>query len=121
MNNNVFKNLSYGVYIISCEDNGRYTGCTVNSIMQITSNPAKIALSLNHDNYTHSCICKSKKCAVSILSEKSLPLSIGMFGFRSGKEAPNRRTHSDEWSFLHPKLCRQEFWIRVTYVFSFDM
>ena len=68
MNNNVFRNLSYGVYIISCEDNGRYTGCTVNSIMQITSNPAKIALSLNHDNYTHSCICKSKKFAVSILS-----------------------------------------------------
>lgn len=86
MNNNVFRNLSYGVYIISCEDNGRYTGCTVNSIMQITSNPAKIALSLNHDNYTHSCICKSKKFAVSILSEKSLPLSIGMFGFRSGRD-----------------------------------
>jgi flavin reductase (DIM6/NTAB) family NADH-FMN oxidoreductase RutF len=86
MNNNVFRNLSYGVYIVSCSDNGRYTGCTVNSVMQITSNPAKIALSVNHDNYTNSCICNSKRFAISILSEKSLPLSIGMFGFRSGRD-----------------------------------
>ena len=86
MNNNVFRNLSYGVYIVSCFDGEKYTGCTVNSIMQITSNPATIALSVNHDNYTNECIEKTKKFAVSILSEKSNPISIGTFGFRSGKD-----------------------------------
>lgn len=86
MNNNVFKNLSYGVYIVSCKIDGRYTGCTVNSIMQITSNPAAIVLSVNHDNYTHFCIEKTKKIAISILSEKSNPLAIGTFGFRSGRD-----------------------------------
>jgi parallel beta-helix repeat protein len=53
MNNNVFRNLSYGVYIVSCKDENKYTGCTVNSIMQITSSPATIALSVNKENYTH--------------------------------------------------------------------
>ncbi len=86
MNNNVFKNLSYGVYIISCKDGERYTGCTVNSIMQITSEPPTIALSVNHNNYTHACLEKNKKFAVSILSEESNPISIGTFGFRSGRD-----------------------------------
>lgn len=86
MNNNVFRNLSYGVYIVSCKINGRYTGCTVNSIMQITSSPAIIAISVNHNNYTHMCINEANKFAVSILSEKSNPLTIGTFGFRSGKD-----------------------------------
>ena len=86
MNNNVFKNLSYGVYIVSCKNGEKYTGCTVNSIMQITSSPASIALSVNRENYTNSCISLNKKFAVSILSEKSLPLAIGTFGFRSGRD-----------------------------------
>lgn len=86
MNNNVFKNLSYGVYIVSCKNDNKYTGCTVNSIMQITSTPPTIALSVNHENYTNSCLEKNKKFAVSILSEESNPLSIGTFGFRSGRD-----------------------------------
>ena len=86
MNNNVFRNLSYGVYIVSCKNGEKYTGCTVNSIMQVTSSPATIALSVNKDNYTNSCIDISKKFAVSILSEKSNPLAIGTFGFRSGRD-----------------------------------
>lgn len=86
MNNNVFRNLSYGVYIVSCKNGEKYTGCTVNSIMQISSSPAIIALSVNKNNYTHICLCKNKKFAVSILSENSNPLSIGTFGFRSGRD-----------------------------------
>ncbi len=86
MNSNVFRNLSYGVYVVSCETDGRYTGCTVNSIMQITSSPASIALSVNHDNYTNFCVNKVKNFAVSILSENSNPLTIGTFGFRSGRD-----------------------------------
>lgn len=85
MNNNVFKNLSYGVYIVSCKNGDKYTGCTVNSIMQVASSPAMIALSVNKENFTNSCIDEHKKFAVSILSEKSNPLSIGTFGFRSGR------------------------------------
>ncbi len=86
MNNNVFRNLSYGVYIVGCCVDGKYTGCTVNSIMQITSSPATIALSVNHGNYTHECLEKTKEFSVSILSEHSNPLAIGTFGFRSGRD-----------------------------------
>jgi len=87
MNTNVFRNLSYGVYVVSTLDKERPTGCTANSIMQITSSPATIAVSLNHDNYTNSCIQKNKKFAINILAETSDSSIIGTFGFQSGKEA----------------------------------
>lgn len=85
MNQQVLRNLSYGVYIVSALDGERPTGCVANSIMQITSSPATIALSINHDNFTNSCIQSSGKFSVSILSEHSDPSLIGQFGFQSGK------------------------------------
>ena len=56
MNQSAFHKLSYGVYVVSTWDNGRPTGCTANSAMQITSTPATIAVSINHNNYTNKCI-----------------------------------------------------------------
>ncbi len=86
MNKKVLRNLSYGVYVVSTWDTGRATGCIANSIMQITSSPATIAVSINHDNYTNACIKNTGKFAVSILSETTDPAIIGTFGFQSGKD-----------------------------------
>ncbi len=85
MNTSAFWNLSYGVYVISTWDSGRPTGCVANSAMQITSSPATIAVSMNHDNYTNQCIQESGHFSVSILAEDSDPSIIGTFGFQSGK------------------------------------
>lgn len=86
INKNAFRDMSYGVYIISTLDGTRPTGCVANSAMQITSEPATIAVSINHDNYTNSCIEKTGKFAISILSEESDSGLIGTFGFQSGKD-----------------------------------
>jgi flavin reductase (DIM6/NTAB) family NADH-FMN oxidoreductase RutF len=86
MNTEVFRHISYGVYIITSMDGERPAGCTANSVMQVTSSPAAIAVSINHDNFTNSCIKKTNKFAVSILSETSSPRLIGTFGFKSGKD-----------------------------------
>lgn len=86
MNKNAFRNFSYGVYVVSTLDGERSTGCVANSAMQITSEPATIAVSINHDNYTNQCIAKSGLFAISILSEASDPGLIGTFGFQSGKD-----------------------------------
>lgn len=86
MNADIFRDMSYGVYIVTTMDGDRPTGCTANSVMQITSSPATVAASINHDNYTNSCIEKTGKFAFSILAEDSDPALIGGFGFRSGKD-----------------------------------
>lgn len=87
MNTKVLRNLSYGVYVVSTMDKGRPTGCTANSIMQVTSSPPTLAASINHDNYTNHCIKETGLFAVSILSETTEPSTIGIFGFQSGKDA----------------------------------
>lgn len=87
MNQSAFHKLSYGVYVISTWDEGRPTGCTANSAMQITSSPATIAVSVNHNNYTNECIARNGKFAISILAQDTDPSIIGTFGFQSGKTA----------------------------------
>ncbi|WP_434309851.1 flavin reductase [Hominifimenecus sp. rT4P-3] len=86
MDQKTFFHMSYGVYLVTAMDGERPTGCIANSIMQITSSPATVAVSMNHDNYTNSCIAKTGKFAFSILSEKTDPALIGLFGFHSGKD-----------------------------------
>ena len=87
MDTSILRKLSYGVYVISTWDNGRPTGCTANSVMQITSSPKiTVALSLNHQNYTTECIKETGVFAVSVLAEDSAPSLIGGFGFRSGRD-----------------------------------
>lgn len=86
MNTNTFRNMSYGVYVVTALDQERPVGCTANSIMQITSSPATVAVSINHDNYTNHCIAADGRFAFSILSEKSAPSIIGTFGFSSSRD-----------------------------------
>lgn len=86
INNIAFRSMSYGVYIVSSLDGERPTGCVANSAMQITAEPATIAVSINHNNYTNGCIEKTGKFAISVLCEESDPGLIGTFGFQSGKD-----------------------------------
>lgn len=87
MDKKVFRNMSYGVYLVTTMDGNRPTGCVANSIMQITSEPSVVAVSMNHDNYTKECIVKHGRLAVTIMAEDTAPALIGVFGFQSGKNA----------------------------------
>ena len=104
INTDAFRNLSYGVYVVSTKDGERPTGCVANSVMQITSSPATIAVSMNHDNYTNSCIQKSGMFAVSILTEMSDPGLIGKFGFQSGRDADKFKDVDFSWQEGMPVL-----------------
>lgn len=86
MDKKVLRNLSYGVYVVTSKDNDRNVGCVANSVMQVTSNPMMVAVSINHDNYTNSCVKKSGKFVVSILKEDSDAKIIGEFGFKSSRD-----------------------------------
>lgn len=50
MNGKVLRNLSYGVYLVTSMDGLRPVGCVANSVMQITSDPAVVAVSIHHNN-----------------------------------------------------------------------
>ena len=86
MDKKVLRNLSYGVYVVTSRDKDKNVGCIANSIMQVTSNPSVIAVSINHDNYTNKVIKENNKFGVSILKETTDPKIIGTFGYKSSRD-----------------------------------
>lgn len=85
MNLQALNNISYGMYIITTEDNNKNIGCIINTVTQITSEKSIISISLNKENYTNEILKKTKKCSISILSEKTNKELIGRFGYFSSK------------------------------------
>ncbi len=86
INMKAYMNLSYGVYALTTLNGDKPTGCIANSAMQVTVEPGSIAVSVNHDNFTHSCIEKNGMFALSILPEDIDPKAIGTLGFTCGKD-----------------------------------
>ena len=85
MDPNVLHNISYGMYIVASHSGEKLNGQIANSVMQITSEPVTIAVSINKENLTHGYIRQSGRFTMSILDEKATLSFIGKFGFRSGK------------------------------------
>jgi len=78
--------ISYGLYIICSKDGEKINGQIANALVQVTAEPAIIAVSINKKNLTHEYIEKSREFTISILSEKASMKFIGKFGFKSGKD-----------------------------------
>lgn len=87
MNTKVLRELSYGVYLVTALDGMRPSGCIANSVMQISSNPPTVAVSLNKTNYTTELIARHGYFAVTVLAQDTAPALIGTFGFQSGRTA----------------------------------
>ena len=85
MDTHVLHNLSYGMYIVSSVRGNAINAQIANSVMQITSEPATVAVSINKENYTHGFIRQSKHFSISILAEDTPLGFIGQFGFKSGR------------------------------------
>lgn len=80
-------NIGYGLYIVTSNDGAKDNGAVVNTVMQITDSPNRLAVCINKKNYTHDIVKNSGKLNVNILDE-SAPFSVFQnFGFRSGRDA----------------------------------
>ena len=86
MNRKALHKISYGLYVICSKNNGKINGQIANAVIQVSSEPPIIAISINKKNYTHEYIKKSKIFTISVLSEKVSMNFIGTFGFKSGRD-----------------------------------
>jgi len=78
--------VSCGVYVVTSGKEGRCSGQIANTVVQISSQPPTVAISINKQNFTHEIIKETGVFAVSVLAENA-PLSfIGDFGFRCGRQ-----------------------------------
>jgi ferric-chelate reductase [NAD(P)H] len=86
MNPGALFKLSYGVYIVGSHNAEKLNAQIANSVMQITSEPATIAVSINKKNLTHDYIKASGVFSVSVLCQTAPLPFIGNFGFKSGRD-----------------------------------
>ena len=86
MNPKALNKLGYGLYVVTSRKVDKLNGQIANTVFQITSEPATVAVSINKKNLTWEYIKESGVLAVSVLCQDT-PLSfIGQFGFKSGRE-----------------------------------
>ena len=81
-----FRNLSYGVYIISSIADGKAAGCVVNTFNQVTSSPARVSVAVNKENFTTGIILKSGRFEATVLAEDAPMELIGRFGFQTSAD-----------------------------------
>ena len=86
MDPKAFFKLSYGLYIISTEADGKQAGCIANTFNQVTNSPAQVSVALNKDNATEQMIEKSGRFAVTVLQQSADMELIGRFGFHCSRD-----------------------------------
>lgn len=80
-----FFKLTYGLYLVSCQSGDERNAYIANTVFQVTSSPARLAISCHKENYSAGLIETGKSFGVSVL-QKDTPLAfIQRFGYQSGK------------------------------------
>lgn len=86
MNFNSLQKINYGLYLVSSRLEDDFNGLIVNTVFQVTNQPATIGVSICKSNLTNEYIKKSKVMSVTVLSEEVPMTFIGNFGFKCGRD-----------------------------------
>lgn len=85
VDNSALFNIGYGLYVITSNDGKKDNGLILNSVMQVTSTPGRIAVTINKSNYSHDIIKQTGIMNINCLTVNT-PFSVfENFGFKSGK------------------------------------
>lgn len=76
--------LSYGLYVITSFKGNAINGQCANTVLQLTSQPLRIAVCINKNNLTHEYMLDSGVFAISILGKNHFD-KVRAFGYRSGR------------------------------------
>ncbi len=77
--------IQYGLFLLTARENDVDNGCIDNTVIQVTSQPGQVAVTVNKQNKTHDMILATGLFNASILTEDA-PFSLFQhFGFQSGK------------------------------------
>ena len=78
-------NIGYGLYVVTSNDGKKDNGCIVNTVSQLTSQPNRVAVCINKQNYTHHVVKSTGIMNVNCLSIEAPFKVFENFGFQSGR------------------------------------
>ncbi len=77
--------IGYGLYVVTTNDGKKDNGCIVNTVVQLTSTPNRVAVCINKQNYTHHIVEQTGILNLNVLSVEA-PFSVFQeYGFVSGR------------------------------------
>lgn len=85
VNRQVFSHISYGLYVVTSCLRDKLNGQIVNTVLQVTSEPPRVAVIINKNNLTHEFILGSGAFGATVLDTSTPMTFIGLFGFKSGR------------------------------------
>lgn len=86
MNKKAMYKLSYGLFVITTEFDGKVNGCISNTAIQVANDPTRIGLAINKANLTHDLMKSAGKFNISIISTEADFELFKHFGMQSGRD-----------------------------------
>ena len=86
VDNSAIFSVSYGLYALTAQADGRDNGCIINTVNQVTDTPKRIAISVNKQNLTHDMVKAGGKFNVSVISTTADMDIFKRLGFVSGRD-----------------------------------
>ena len=85
MDNKALNKLSYGLYVVATNLDGKDAGCIVNTVIQVTGDPVRLAVTMNKSGFTCKAIEKSMTFTASVLLKNADKDIIKTFGFSTSE------------------------------------
>lgn len=88
MNRKAFNRINYGLFVAGAAVDGKFQGCIVNSLHQVTSgSPYTFSMTVNKSNETLKAIEAAGSFAVTVLAKNTPKELVNLFGYKSGRVA----------------------------------
>lgn len=78
--------IGYGLYVLTTNDGVKDNGMIVNAVMQVTSTPNRVAVTINKQNYSHDIALDTGMMNINCLTEEAPFKVFEAFGFVSGRD-----------------------------------
>ncbi len=86
MDNKALHKLTYGLFLLTAQENAIDNGCIINTAIQIANNPTRIAIAVIQTNKTHDMILRTGKFNLSSITTAADFNLFQHFGMQSGRD-----------------------------------
>lgn len=86
MDSKAMYKLSYGLFVVTVQHDGKLNGCITNTAIQVANSPDRVGLAINKANLTHDLVQASGVFNISIISTDAKFDLFKHFGMQSGRD-----------------------------------
>ena len=87
MDKKALYSLTYGVYLLSAQENGKDNACIINTAVQVANEPTRLSIAAIKGNLTHDMILHTGRFNLSCITTEAEFSLFQHFGMQSGREA----------------------------------